>query len=82
MNALVLNVATAMVLLVGRTSHRMIDGLAQRATSDRGQSVTEYALLLIGVAAIAALVLKWVGGTDMIGKLFSSVLDKIIGGVG
>ena len=27
-------------------------------------------------------VLKWVGGTDMIGKLFSSVLDKIIGGVG
>jgi len=82
MNELILNVASAMALLVGRTSERLMNGLAERAASDRGQSVTEYALLLIGVAAIAALVLKWVGGTDMIGKLFSSVLDKIIGGVG
>jgi len=82
MTALVLNLASAMSLFICQASDRLSNGLGERATSDRGQSVTEYALLLIGVAAIAALVLKWVGGTDMIGKLFSSVLDKIIGGVG
>lgn len=82
MTELVLNVTSALTLLIGRAADRLTTGLDERPATERGQSVTEYALLLIGVAAIAALVLKWVGGTDMIGKLFSSVLDKIIGGVG
>lgn len=70
-----LNVSGALALFIMRVSDRI-------ARSERGQSVTEYALLIIGIAALAALVLKWVGGTDMIGRLFSSVFGKVIGGAG
>ena len=45
--------------------------------SDRGQSTAEYALLILGVATIALLVLAWAGSTGAIGELF----DKVIGWV-
>jgi len=47
--------------------------------SDRGQTTAEYALVLLGVAAIAMLVLAWAGETTRIGTLFDTVLDSITG---
>jgi len=52
-----------------------------RLTADRGQSTTEYALLLLGVAAIALAVTTWATSTGKIGELFDSVVDSIIGRV-
>lgn len=49
--------------------------------SDRGQSTAEYALLLLGAATIALVVVTWASGTGKIGELFDAVVDSIIGKV-
>jgi len=51
-----------------------------RASSDRGQATTEYALVLLGAAVVALLVVAWAtsgGGAGKIGRLFDRVLDEV-----
>ena len=48
------------------------------ARSDRGQSTAEYALLILGAAAIALIVVSWATGTDKITSLFDAVIDSIL----
>lgn len=48
---------------------------------ERGQSTAEYALLLLGAATIAMLVVSWAAGTGKIEELFNAVVDSIIGRV-
>jgi hypothetical protein len=43
----------------------------------RGQATAEYALVLLGVAAVALLVGVWAAKTNLIGKLFDLVINKI-----
>ena len=43
----------------------------------RGQATAEYALVLLGVAAVALLVGVWAAKTNLIGKLFDLVFRKI-----
>ena len=48
--------------------------------NDSGQATTEYALVLLGAAVIALLVIAWAtdgGGTGRIGELFDTVLSEI-----
>ncbi len=45
---------------------------------DRGQTTAEYALVLVGVAAIALLVVAWASDTNKIGRLLDGVLDSIL----
>ena len=50
--------------------------------NDRGQATTEYALVLLGAALIALLVIGWAttgSGADKIGQLFDTVIDSVIG---
>ena len=45
-----------------------------------GQATTEYALVLLGAAVIALLVIAWAtdgGGAGRIGELFDTVLSEI-----
>jgi hypothetical protein len=49
-----------------------------RLRAERGQTTAEYALVLVGVAAIALLVVAWAGDTDKIGRLLDGVLDSIL----
>ena len=58
-------------LLLARPSHQ----------GDRGQTAAVYALVLLGVAAIALLVVAWATDTNRIGKLLDSVLDAILSDV-
>lgn len=47
---------------------------------DRGQATTEYALVLLGAAVIAMLVVAWAtagGGAGKIGQLFDRVIDAV-----
>jgi hypothetical protein len=47
---------------------------------DRGQATTEYALVMLGAAAIALLVVTWAtagGGAGKIGTLFDRVLNAV-----
>ena len=45
---------------------------------DRGQSTAEYALVILGAAAVALLLIAWASQTDKIGQLLDSVIDSII----
>jgi len=48
---------------------------------DAGQATTEYALVLIGAAVIALLVVAWAtdgGGAGRIGELFENVLSNVL----
>lgn len=54
----------------------------QNDLHDAGQATTEYALVLLGAAIIALLVVAWAtdgGGAGRIGELFDSVIGKILG---
>jgi hypothetical protein len=51
-----------------------------QGSDDLGQATTEYALVLLGAAVIALLVVAWAtsgGGSGKIGRLFDRVLDEI-----
>ncbi len=49
--------------------------------TERGQATVEYALVLLGAAVIALLVVAWAtdgGGSGRIGELFDSVIDNVL----
>jgi Flp pilus assembly pilin Flp len=55
-----------------------ITALAGRSSGDeRGQASAEYALVLLGAAAIALLIVAWATKSDLIGKLFDAVMKAI-----
>ena len=54
----------------------------RRSVSDRGQATAEYALVILGAAALALLVIAWAANTSAVGDLFDAVLDSVRGRVG
>lgn len=48
----------------------------------RGQATAEYALVLLGAAAIALLLAAWAAKSGKIGQLFDAVVDQLIGKAG
>ena len=49
--------------------------------AERGQATVEYALVLLGAAVVALLVVAWAtdgGGSGRIGELFDSVIDTVL----
>jgi hypothetical protein len=65
-------------LVLLRTIVALHTALAARSRDDRGQTTAEYALVLVGVAAIALLVVAWASDTNKIGRLLDGVLDSIL----
>jgi len=56
--------------------------LADRVRHDeRGQASAEYALVLLGAAAVALMIVGWATKTNLIGKLLDTVLNNISGKV-
>jgi ABC-type spermidine/putrescine transport system permease subunit II len=53
----------------------------ERLRSDAGQTTAEYALVLLGAVAIAALLITWASKSGAIGKLFDAVMSHVIGSV-
>jgi hypothetical protein len=47
------------------------------ADRERGQATAEYALVLLGAATIALLLLAWATKSGRVGKLFDLVFDAI-----
>lgn len=52
--------------------------LVQARSDDRGQATAEYALVILGAAAVAALLMAWAGQTNRITRLLDSILDNVI----
>lgn len=51
----------------------------ERLLRDDGQSTVEYVLVLLAAAAFAMALMGWIGGSSMIPKFFTSVMDRVIG---
>ena len=77
MLAVYVHVHAAVAALVSGTATR----LARRRPDERGQTTAEYALVLLGAAAIALLIVAWASQTDLIGRLFNAVVRAITGKV-
>lgn len=54
------------------------DRLRQRLTREEGQSTAEYALVLLGAAGVALLLVAWATKSGKITKLLNSVLDHVL----
>ena len=54
------------------------DRIRRRATDDRGQSTAEYALVLLGAAGVALLLVAWATKTDKVTRLMNSVIDRVL----
>lgn len=54
------------------------DHIRRRLTDDRGQSTAEYALVLLGAAGVAMLLVTWATKTDKVTRLLNSVLDRVL----
>ncbi len=50
-----------------------------RLGGQAGQATAEYALVLLGVAAVALLLLAWATRSGKLGELFDAVVDNLIG---
>jgi predicted anti-sigma-YlaC factor YlaD len=59
-----------------------LEAIERPGRRDLGQATTEYALVMLGAAAVALLVVTWAtagGGAGRIGRLFDRVIDAVLG---
>ena len=54
---------------------------SDRLRGEAGQTTAEYALVMLGAAAIAALIVAWASKSGSIAKLFDFAVSKVIGAV-
>jgi hypothetical protein len=50
---------------------------ARITRSERGQATAEYALVLLGAAAVAVLLMSWAAKSGKIGELLNAVFDTV-----
>jgi hypothetical protein len=62
--------------------HRALQDLVHRAAprvaDAGGQTTAEYALVILGAAAIGTLLIAWATNSHAVGKLFDEVVGKIL----
>lgn len=51
---------------------------ARRLGPERGQTSAEYALVLLGAASVALLVVLWARDTGKVGDLLDTMFDSIV----
>ena len=54
------------------------DRLRRRLADDDGQSTAEYALVLLGAAGVALLLITWATKTDKVTRLLNGVIDRVL----
>jgi Flp pilus assembly pilin Flp len=55
----------------------VVTGRVSARRDEHGQTTAEYALVIIGVAAVASLLVAWATKSKAVTELFDSVIDKI-----
>ena len=53
-----------------------------RLAGAAGQTTAEYALVILGAAALATLVIAWATQSNAVGRLFDAVLDRVLRSAG
>ena len=72
--ALVTTVVTTAVSTIQRRLPRPSD-----RERDSGQATAEYALVLLGAATVALLLVAWAARSGKVAQLLDAVLDKVLG---
>lgn len=54
-------------------------GGRRRLVGDRGQATAEYALVVLGAAAVAMLLIAWATSTGKVSTLLNKVIDSVAG---
>ncbi len=49
-----------------------------RVREEAGQTTAEYALVILGAAALATLLITWATRSHAVGKLFDEVIGKVL----
>ena len=57
---------------------RVVGRLARRVADDTGQTTAEYALVILGAAAVGTLLIAWATKSHAIEKLFDEEVGKIL----
>ena len=65
-----------------RTQPQSTSAPTRPSRRERGQATAEYALVILGAAALALLVIAWAANTSAVGDLMDAVLDSVRGRVG
>jgi len=53
-----------------------------RLRSAAGQTTAEYALVILAAAALATMVIAWATHSNAVGRLFDTVLQRVLGSAG
>lgn len=61
---------------------RVVARFLTTAPSQRGQGTVEYALVLLGAAAVALALVAWVARSGAVGQLFDSVVGRVLRSAG
>ena len=65
------------MLEMGHTIESRVHDAVRDRNSERGQTTAEYALVLLGAAAIAMLIVAWATKTNKISTLLDRVLSSV-----
>lgn len=57
---------------------RLVRGGVARVAEPGGQTTAEYALVILGAAAVGTLLIAWATKSHAVGKLFDEVVGKIL----
>lgn len=69
----IVHLHTAVLLAPARAEARLA-----RLRSERGQTSAEYALVLLGAASVALLVVMWAKKSNRVGGLLDVVFDNVV----
>jgi Flp pilus assembly pilin Flp len=61
------------------STHQSLGRFVAHRQRERGQASVEYALVLLGAAIVASLLIAWATKTDLLDQLFDHVLNLIKG---
>lgn len=75
---LVRRTRTALLALAGWIPPRRGAHALTRPRGDSGQATAEYALVLLGAAAVALLLVAWATNTGKVDDLLDAVIDNVL----
>jgi Flp pilus assembly pilin Flp len=81
MNSFISRLPVAIKDLADSSPEQITASSSERLRTERGQTTAEYALVLLGAAGIALLLLGWATQSGAIGTLFDAVLGGVVGKV-
>ncbi|MBC7230719.1 MAG: DUF4244 domain-containing protein [Actinobacteria bacterium] len=56
--------------------------LVELVRDDSAQTTAEYALVILGAAAVAGALIAWAGGTDIIKSFFNKIFQQLMKALG